>query len=250
MVVKTIDFWLLFVPVSSFPRSRSQVAPHYLLTASSLQFSVYVGFFNAFSSLINQILEPYGFSEVEAGICGALLLFVGLITAAVVSPFLDRHPRLPILALKMQVPIVALCYLAFIWVPEARNAAAPYVLACFLGGASFSILPIALEMLVEVTHPVSPEITSVASWFGGSLLGGVFILIMDTLKDGPNADPPFRLKRALVFEAVVALAVMPLPLCLGLFGSPAQKKRLEADQRAPTQRRLTVSSNDDATQVS
>ena len=226
------------------------MAPHPSLTASSPQFSVYVGFFNAFSSLINQILEPYGFSEVEAGICGALLLVVGLITAAVVSPLLDRHPRLPILALKIQVPIVALCYFAFIWVPEARNVAAPYVLACFLGGASFSILPIALEMLVEVTHPVSPEITSVASWFGGSLLGGVFILIMDTLKEGPNANPPFRLKRALVFEAVVALAVMPLPLCLGLFGSPAQRKRLEADQRASTQRRPAGSDDDDTTQVS
>ncbi|KAK4975580.1 hypothetical protein LTR66_010961 [Elasticomyces elasticus] len=32
-----------------------------------LPFSIYVGFFNATSSLLNQILEPHGFSETDAG---------------------------------------------------------------------------------------------------------------------------------------------------------------------------------------
>ena len=41
-------------------------------------FMLYVGFFNAFSSLLNQILEPYGFSEDNAGIAGAILIVVGL----------------------------------------------------------------------------------------------------------------------------------------------------------------------------
>ncbi|KAI4786847.1 MFS general substrate transporter, partial [Aureobasidium sp. EXF-8845] len=39
-------------------------------------FGVYTGFFNAVSSLINQIFEPYGFTETNAGIAGAILIFV------------------------------------------------------------------------------------------------------------------------------------------------------------------------------
>lgn len=92
-------------------------------------------------------------------------------------------------------------------------------------------MPLALELLAEVTHPISPEITSVVSWTGGCLLGAVFLLIMDALKEGPGAHPPSRMKRALVFEAVLALAVVPLPLCLGLFGRKVRRKRIEADNR-------------------
>ena len=32
-----------------------------------IPFGIYVGFFNALSSLLNQVLSPYGFSEDEAG---------------------------------------------------------------------------------------------------------------------------------------------------------------------------------------
>ncbi|KAL9097111.1 MAG: hypothetical protein Q9165_000537 [Trypethelium subeluteriae] len=70
-------------------------------------FSVYVGFFNAASSLLNQIFEPYGFSETDAGIAGALLIVVGLVTSAVVSPLIDRTKQY-ILSIKMLVPIIAI----------------------------------------------------------------------------------------------------------------------------------------------
>ncbi len=200
------------------------------------QFAVYVGFFNAFSSLINQILYPYGFSEVQAGICGALLIVVGLVTSGIVSPVLGRHPRLQLMALKLEVPLLAVALFAFIWAPQTRSVAAPYVLASIIGASAFSLMPLALEMLADVTHPVSPEITSVVSWFGGSLLGALFILIMDALKDGRDAKPPYRMRRALIFEGVVAVAVVPLPLCLGLFGRRLTSKRLETDTRVAQDR--------------
>ncbi|KAI9782760.1 MAG: hypothetical protein M1816_001712 [Peltula sp. TS41687] len=207
-ILTSVEFWLLFIP-----------------------FSIYVGFFNAFSSLINQILEPYGFSETEAGICGALLIVVGLVAAAITSPILDRHQNKALLAIKTQVPLTALAFLGFIWAPQSRGVATPYLLASLLGASAFSLMPLALELLAEITHPISPDITSVLCWTGGSLLGGVFLLTMDALKDGPDAHPPFRMKRALVFEAVLALMVVPLPLCLGLFGRKVRKKRMEADNR-------------------
>jgi Na+/melibiose symporter-like transporter len=41
-------------------------------------FSIYVGFFNSYSTFINQIMEPYGYNSTQAGIAGALLIFVGI----------------------------------------------------------------------------------------------------------------------------------------------------------------------------
>ncbi|KAI1124240.1 major facilitator superfamily domain-containing protein [Nemania abortiva] len=193
-LLKSVELWLIMLP-----------------------YAVYVGFFNSISSLLNQILVPYGFSSDDAGIAGALLIVVGLVASAITSPILDRTKAF-LLAIKVAVPIIGLSYLAFIFVPPTRDLAGPYVVLAVLGAASFSLVPVALELLCELGHPMSPEVTSTIAWGGGQLLGGVFILVSDALKAGPDGDPPANLSRALIFTAVIALAAVPLPLCLGLFG--------------------------------
>lgn len=163
------------------------------------------------------MLVPYGFSDDEAGIGGAVLILVGLVFAAVTSPILDRTKAF-IFALKLFIPIIALCYLAFVWMPQTRDVAGPYVVLAVLGAASFALVPVALEFLIELSHPLSPEVTSTTAWAGGQLFGAIFVIVSDALTDGPDASPPRGMRRALVFQAVIALAVCPLPLCLGLFG--------------------------------
>lgn len=183
-----------------------------------IPFSVYVGFFNALSSLVNQILRPYGFSETDAGIAGALLIVVGLVAAAIVSPFVDRTKKY-LLTLWTLVPVIAISYLILIFMPGTRTLAGPYVVFSILGASSFSLLPCALEYLVVVTHPVSPEFTSVVCWTFGQLLGGIFIVIMNALR-GPGGEfpgqPPKTMIRALIFQAVLACVVVPFPLFLSL----------------------------------
>jgi MFS transporter, FLVCR family, MFS-domain-containing protein 7 len=198
-------------------------------------FVVYVGLFNSISSVINQILFPYGFSETQAGIAGAVLIVVGLVASAITSPLIDRSKKyLP--AIKIMVPIIAICYLAFIWAPPTGTEAAVYAIMAILGAASFSLVPVVLEYLCEITHPVSPEVTSTICWTGGQLLGGIFIQIAGGLTDGPNGggggNVPYNMQRNLWFQAVFAMIVVPLPLALGLFGrvSKVRLRRVEADK--------------------
>ncbi|KAF4628669.1 hypothetical protein G7Y89_g9482 [Cudoniella acicularis] len=217
-----------------------------------IPFTVYVGLFNSISSLINQMLEPYSFSETEAGIAGALLIVVGLVTSAVTSPIIDRTKSY-LMAIKLQVPVIALCYLAFTWAPSTRNLGAVYAILSILGAASFSLVPVVLEYLIEITHPVSPEVTSTICWSGGQLLGGIFILISDALRapginDGTADDgskrPMGNMWRALIFQTVVACVVVPLPLMLGWFGRGhgVRMRRIEADKGATEGRRMGVES--------
>lgn len=204
-----LEFWLIFIP-----------------------YGVYVGFFNSISSLLNQMMMPYGFSSDDAGIAGAVLIVVGLVAAAITSPILDRTKKF-LLAIKVAVPIIAISYLIFIWMPATRAMAGPYVILAILGASSFSLVPIALEYLIELSHPCSPEVTSTLAWSLGQLLGAIFILISDALKAGEDANPPANMDKALIFQAVVALVVMPLPLLLGLFGrgDKVKLRRLESDNR-------------------
>lgn len=193
-----------------------------------LPFSVYVGFFNSLSSLLTQIMTPYGFSETESGIAGAVLILVGLVSAAVTSPTMDRTKAyLPFI--KTSVPVIALCYLAFIWAPGTRSLVAPYIILAILGAASFSLVPVALEWLVEVTWPVGPEASSTICWTGGQLLGGIFIVLSDALKEGSEGNPPFTMGKALIFQAVVSAAAVPCVMCLGLVGK-VKRGRLEVDK--------------------
>ncbi|CAK7565606.1 MAG: hypothetical protein SEPTF4163_003528 [Sporothrix epigloea] len=212
-VSRSVEFWLVFIP-----------------------FAVYVGSFNSISSLLNQFMLPYGYTDDEAGIAGAVLIVVGLVSSAITSPILDRTKKF-VVTTKVCVPVIALSYLVFIWMPQTHNSAGlagPYFVLALMGAASFTLVPVAVEFLVEVTHPVSPEMTSTLSWSGGQLLGGIFIIVSDALRSNKDANPPQNMKWALVFQAVIALAVMPLPLCLGLFGRGERVglRRVQSDEAA------------------
>lgn len=197
-------------------------------------FVVYLGFFNAFSSLLNQIMLPYDYTADEAGITGALLIVVGLIASAIVSPIVDRTKTF-LLAIRICVPLIAACYLAFIWAATAApgNLAAPFVVASLLGASSFALLPLALEYVVEQTWPAAPEVSSSFLWAAGNIVGGVFLIVMDALRkhDGvaKEGSRDGSMKNGLIFEAVVAVAVVPLVLGLKEGGL----RRVEVDQSAP-----------------
>ncbi|KAH8621506.1 MFS general substrate transporter [Alternaria alternata] len=232
-------------PISTSIRTMLRTPSFYLVFFT---FGIYTGFFNAFTSLLNQILYPYGYTEDEAGICGAVLIVVGLVACAITSPIADKtHAYL--LGIKILCPILSAAYLAMIWAPQTRSIAAPYVLSAVLGACSFSLLPIALEYLVEISFPASPEVSSTICWVGGQVFGGIFIVVMNELKDGRPVDleqvqkagrgqaakggdrPPGHMFWALVFQAVVCALVLPLPLMLGVerLGFASREGRLKKD---------------------
>ncbi|RAQ42413.1 cell surface receptor/MFS transporter (FLVCR) [Aspergillus flavus] len=204
---KTLEFWLILIP-----------------------FSVYVGFFNSVSSLLNQILAPYAFTETEAGIAGGILIIVGLISSAIVSPITDRWKHY-LITIRILVPIVAVCYIGLIFAPPSPAGIAPaYVVCALLGASSFALLPVVLEYLVEITYPFSPEIGSTICWTGGQLLGAAFILAQDALKAGRDANPPENMRDALIFSAVIACVAAPFPISIGLFGRDVRRRRLDVDR--------------------
>ncbi|RAH71506.1 putative cell surface receptor/MFS transporter (FLVCR) [Aspergillus aculeatinus CBS 121060] len=206
-LLRTLEFYLILIP-----------------------FSIYVGFFNSVSSLLNQILSPYGASETEAGIAGGILIVVGLLVSALISPITDRYKHY-LATIRILVPIVAASYIGLIFAPASRAGIGPtYAVCALLGASSFGLLPVVLEFLVEITYPFSPEVGSTLCWTGGQLLGAVFILVQDALKAGQHASPPENMRNALIFSAVVAAVAAPLPLCIGLFGRDVRRRRLDVDR--------------------
>lgn len=193
-------------------------------------FSVYVGFFNSLSSLLVQMMTPYGYAEDDASLVGGVLILVGLVAAAISSPIVDKY-NCYLLFIRVLTPIIGVMNWVFYWAPPAGTIAAAYVICAILGAAAFSLVPVALETLANVTYPVSPSFSSVICWTGGQILGAVFIIISDALVDNsPTADPPGNLQKALIFQAVVAMAVVPPVYFIG-WGGGLKSARLSVDRR-------------------
>ncbi|KKK22551.1 hypothetical protein AOCH_007681 [Aspergillus ochraceoroseus] len=192
-MLQTPEFWLILTP-----------------------FGVYVGFFNSVSSLLTQILSPYGFSETQAGIAGGILIIVGLLSSAILSPFIDRSKHY-LGTIRVLVPL-----------PRGHRA-----LLCHLRPARGFLVrppPRRPRVLVEITYPFSPEIGTTMCWALGQFLGAVFVLVQDALKASASGDPPQNMRHALVFSAVVACVAAPFPLCIGLFGRRVSRRRLDVDR--------------------
>jgi sugar phosphate permease len=116
---------------------------------------VAMGVFNGVSTWVEEILRPRGFSSVDAGTMGALLLLGGVIGAVVLSALSDRaQRRVPYLGLALVVAAPAL-----VGVAVARSHLLLFGAAFVLGFFMTSALPIGMEYAAEITAP-TPEGTS------------------------------------------------------------------------------------------
>ncbi|OGM45129.1 cell surface receptor/MFS transporter (FLVCR) [Aspergillus bombycis] len=191
----------------------------------SLPFSIYVALFNSTITLISQAVIPYGATEEEAGIAGGVLIGTGLLGAAVLSPLNDRF-KWYMGTIRSFLPIACAMYIALIFAPASAWGMWPTYLVCaILGFSSFSILPVLLELLAEITFPHSPEIGSIISWFGGQIFGAVFIIAQSAMVAGPSAHPPYNMRWSLTFAAIVSAVFLPAPLLLTLVDPGVVRQR-------------------------
>ncbi|XP_037033795.1 MFS-type transporter EF102-like isoform X2 [Bradysia coprophila] len=202
-IAKNVPFWVLFIV-----------------------FSIYVAFFNAFSSLINQIVIPYGYSDDEAGIFGASLIVSGIIGAGISGAFVDKTKKYH-LVLRVCTPLLGLAYVGFIFAVRRDFIAGIGAVCCIIGLLSFALLPVALELGIECTYPTASSASTSLLWMGGQTFAVIFLIVGDELRDeSADADPPENMKTALICMGAVSCVASTLSY---LYNSP--NYRLEAERR-------------------
>ncbi|KAI0030798.1 major facilitator superfamily domain-containing protein [Vararia minispora EC-137] len=167
-------------------------------------FSVLLSAINTLSVLTNQWLTPYGYSDNTAGLMGAALLIAGIIAALVTAPLFDRvfthHLSLTI---RVLCPTIGVAWFSLIWAVRSNNAPALYVLFALIGGCSIALLPMALELAVELTR--NADGSSAALWWSGNLFCIIFITSQGALRAPLSANPPQNMHRAIIFNGVWCL---------------------------------------------
>ncbi|THG96796.1 hypothetical protein EW026_g5107 [Hermanssonia centrifuga] len=188
-------------------------------------FGVLVGVVTSFTLLTDQDFGPYGYANDISGLMGATLLLAGLIAAAVTSPLFDRVlTRHLAITCKILCPILGVLWLSLIWAAKRNNAGGLFTIMAIIGACSLTLLPVALELAVEVTrNPGSAAIL----WFAGNSVSITCVLVEGALRAGPDANPPNNMHRALIFQgALVCSAVVTI------FALQGKQTRREMDEQA------------------
>jgi cyanate permease len=165
-----------------------------------------LGVFNAVTTWIEQILSPRGFSIIQSGNTGALMILGGIIGALVIPILSDRYrKRTPFLIMAL-----AGATLGLIGLTLAGSYALLLVSAFIFGFFLLSAGPLGFQYGAEITFPAPEGTSNGLLLLMGQISGIIFILGMDSFKS------PVTGSMTIPLAALVVLMIIGLLLCTRL----------------------------------
>lgn len=142
-------------------------------------FFIGLGIFNAVTTWVEDILRPRGFSIVEAGTIGGIMIFGGIF-GAVILPYLSdqANKRIPFLKAVIIGATIGLAGITF-----AQGFWVILISAFIFGFFLLSAGPLGFQYGAEVTYPAPEGTSNGLLLLVGQISGIIFILAMDIFKD-------------------------------------------------------------------
>ncbi|KAF9134566.1 hypothetical protein BGW39_006659, partial [Mortierella sp. 14UC] len=193
-----------------------------------VMFGTFVGFFNAFSSLITAFTKPFGYTAEESGYFGAAMVVAGIIGAGISGPLMDRTKQFKSVV-KSMVPLSTIAYIAFCFVVRKDFFIGIMLVSVFIGLFSFTMLPVVLELGVECTYPVTPASSTSLLWASGQLFAVVFLFVLQALQGIVEES---KLVETNVNPALIFIAAFCVIASIPVYFFKSPYLRLEAEGRA------------------
>ncbi|KAJ1565037.1 hypothetical protein HK096_004916 [Nowakowskiella sp. JEL0078] len=131
--------------------------PHYWLLAFAA--SIAIGLYNAFGTLLNQLVLPFGYTDDDSSILGGIFIIGGVISAAVCGAIVDRSQK-HVLFLKVMFPIAAIAFTALaIVAPISQILPALCVVIALTGIFTVGMQPAAFELAASICRFDGREVT-------------------------------------------------------------------------------------------
>ncbi|KAL0479103.1 hypothetical protein AKO1_007964 [Acrasis kona] len=163
-----------------------------------IAFGLGFGSFQAFTSLINQIVVPVGYNDDDAGIMGLAIIACGLVGAGIFGISADLTKRYKTLLMICGV-LSAVSFTCFCVAIMYQKTTTTYWLCiaaiCSMGLTATAIVPLALEAAVEVTYPIAETLSNGLLYAAGTLCSIAILLAMSFMQ--PQIPDPIRPGRTL-----------------------------------------------------
>ena len=163
-----------------------------------------LGIFNAITTWIEQMIAPRGFSIVQAGTLGAVLMVGGIIGCFTIPPLSDKfRKRKMFIFLCVLITLPGLIGLSF-----ATNYTLLLTAGFIMGFFFMSVGPIIYQYSAEISYP-APEATSQGLLtLSGQISGIIFIFGMDIFRTESGSMTPFLLVMIALASVNIILALM------------------------------------------
>jgi sugar phosphate permease len=141
-------------------------------------FFIGLGVFNAVTTWIENILRPRGFTSVQAGMTGGLMIAGGIV-GALILPILSDHyrKRTPFIMIALAGATIGL-----IGITIATNYTVVLISGMAFGFFLLSSGPIGFQYGAEITYPVSEGTSNGFLLLVGQISGILLIFGMDSFK--------------------------------------------------------------------
>jgi cyanate permease len=167
-----------------------------------LIFFIGLGVFNAVTTWIESILSPRGFTSVQAGMTGGLMIAGGILGALILPILSDRlRKRTPFIIIAL-----AGATLGLIGVTFASNYVMVLVSGLAFGFFLLSSGPIGFQYGAEITYPISEGTSNGFLLLAGQASGILFILGMNSTKS-PSTGSMTRPLMILIILMVVSVLI-------------------------------------------
>lgn len=147
-------------------------------------FFIGLGVFNSVTTWIEDILRPRGFSILQAGVVGGLMVIGGILGALILPVLSDRRRRrVPYIIIALAAATLGLVGITF-----AVNYTLLLVSAFILGFFLLSAAPIGFQYGAEITYPAPEGTSNGMLLMVGQISGILFILGMDAFKNSETGS--------------------------------------------------------------
>jgi cyanate permease len=149
-----------------------------------LIFFIGLGVFNAVTTWIENILSPRGFTSVQAGITGGLMIAGGIL-GALILPILSDHYRKRIPFIMVAIAGAAI---SLIGITVATNYIMVLISGMAFGFFLLSSGPIGFQYGAEITYPISEGTSNGFLLLVGQISGILFIFGMNGFKSSSTGS--------------------------------------------------------------
>jgi len=147
-------------------------------------FGLALGAFNTLATIINELVDPFGYTNNDSGIFGALFVLLGLIGAGVVGAIVDKTR---VYGATYKITLLACTFLGscallmFTLLLKPGKFELIAVAVSLVGFTMTPVLPISLELGCEVCYPIGEATPTGFLMTSGQIVGIIMIIATDQL---------------------------------------------------------------------
>ncbi|KAI7870876.1 major facilitator superfamily domain-containing protein [Spinellus fusiger] len=168
--------------------------------------SANLGMVYAVSVLVIEAISPYNYTAQESGICAAIIPLGGMFGGLLSGYWVGKTGQY-LMLIKIFAPLCVASYIMLIF-QLIPNAFMVVLLGCLsVGFFAYALLPLYLEFASEITYPVPESMSSCLIWAFSTTFMLIFSVILDSLREGPDANPPYNMRKASIVTASIMVAV-------------------------------------------